>query len=334
MPWSGCSAGYKDSDFQKITLARSSSLYISSIGQSIAVTIQCSNGYGQHLSTLSTSHQEGLLKAGYAANLLFIASLCFVKLSIASFIDDLTPITRERQAARAIGPWDRINGSCINQKAFGNYYAAVNILTDFSLILMVVAIATHIQTSRLRRFAIMVIFGIRICVIAATGVQIYYLNKPSKDLAFDPWPEAIITQIVLCLSILTACLPYLKPFLSSLESGMIRADDLRRRGQMDIVVYNHYPQNKSHSSGSKKSKVKNILSNTFQSQSRVSTGHYKLSSISPENSHSQPVAVTVISGAESGAWDRQSRESQTSQTRIIRETRSWNVELQNTGLAR
>ncbi|KAF7932468.1 uncharacterized protein EAE98_003767 [Botrytis deweyae] len=108
------------------------------IGQSIAVTIQCSNGYGQHLSTLSTSHQEGLLKAGYAANLLFIASLCFVKLSIASFIDDLTPITRERQAAKAIGliillwtissifssafqcsvprPWDRINGSCINQR--------------------------------------------------------------------------------------------------------------------------------------------------------------------------------------------------------------------------
>ncbi|KAF7942890.1 uncharacterized protein EAE97_006344 [Botrytis byssoidea] len=201
------------------------------IGQSIAVTIQYSNGYGQHLSTLSTSHQEGLLKAGYAANLLFIASLCFVKLSIALFIDNLTPITRERQAARVIGliillwtissifssafqcsvprPWDRINGSCINQKAFGNYYAAVNIITDFSLILMVVAIATHIQTSRLRRFAIMVIFGIRICVIAATGVQIYYLNKPSKDLAFDPWPEAIITQSVLCLSILTACLPYL-----------------------------------------------------------------------------------------------------------------------------
>ncbi|KAK6597772.1 hypothetical protein H4I96_08724 [Botrytis cinerea] len=76
----------------------------------------------------------------------------------------------------------------------------------------------------------MVIFGIRICVIAATGVQIYYLNKPSKDLAFDPWPEAIITQIVLCLSILTACLPYMKLFLNSLESGMIRVNDLQHRG--------------------------------------------------------------------------------------------------------
>ncbi|KAM3148917.1 hypothetical protein ABEW05_010842 [Botrytis cinerea] len=197
-------------------------------------------------------HLVSISLAGYAANLLFIASLCFVKLSIASFIDDLTPITRERQAARAIGliillwtissifssafqcsvsrPWDRINGSCINQKEFGNYYAAVNIITDFSLILMVVAIATHIQTSRLRRLAIMVIFGIRICVIAATGLQIHYLNKPSKDLAFDPWPEAIITQIVLCLSILTACLPYMKLFLNSLESGMIRVNDLQHRG--------------------------------------------------------------------------------------------------------
>ena len=55
--------------------------------------------------------------------------------------------------------------------------------------------------------------------------------------------------------------------------------------------------------------MKNILNNTFQSQSHISTDHYKLSSISPENSHSQLVVVTVISGAESGAWDRQSRES-------------------------
>ncbi|KAK6602664.1 hypothetical protein H4I95_06601 [Botrytis cinerea] len=206
----------------------------------------------QLVNQLQSPYSVRTVTAGYAANLLFIASLCFVKLSIASFIDDLTPITRERQAARAIGliillwtissifssafqcsvsrPWDRINGSCINQKEFGNYYAAVNIITDFSLILMVVAIATHIQTSRLRRLAIMVIFGIRICVIAATGLQIYYLNKPSKDLAFDPWPEAIITQIVLCLSILTACLPYMKLFLNSLESGMIRVNDLQHRG--------------------------------------------------------------------------------------------------------
>lgn len=32
------------------------------------------------------------------------------------------------------------------------------------------------------------------------------------------------------LSNVTACIPHLKPFYESLESGMIRSDDMRRRG--------------------------------------------------------------------------------------------------------
>lgn len=36
-------------------------------------------------------------------------------------------------------------------------------------------------------------------------------------------------SLVQSLGIMTACAPYLKPFLDSLESGLIRSDDIRRR---------------------------------------------------------------------------------------------------------
>ena len=45
-------------------------------------------------------------------------------------------------------------------------------------------------------------------------------------------------QLVQNLGIITACVPYIKPFLESLESGMIRTDDLRRRGVTAAYGYN------------------------------------------------------------------------------------------------
>lgn len=50
------------------------------------------------------------------------------------------------------------------------------------------------------------------------------------DPTLDTWPATICTQIIQCLSISSACFLYLKPFLDSVESGLIRSDDVRRRG--------------------------------------------------------------------------------------------------------
>lgn len=41
--------------------------------------------------------------------------------------------------------------------------------------------------------------------------------------------------IIQSLGIVTACTPYLRPFLESLNSGMIRNDDIRRRGGSSTV---------------------------------------------------------------------------------------------------
>lgn len=59
-----------------------------------------------------------------------------------------------------------------------------------------------------------------------TIVQIYFLHTRyagSSDPTFDLWLVVLITEIVQSLSLITACVPYLKPFLEALETGMIRA---------------------------------------------------------------------------------------------------------------
>jgi hypothetical protein len=73
----------------------------------------------------------------------------------------------------------------------------------------------------------------RSSVVAAAIVQLVYfqLETHKHDATLDPWRSAIANQVVQCLSIITTCLPYAKTLMESLESGMMRVDDLRRRGE-------------------------------------------------------------------------------------------------------
>ena len=50
--------------------------------------------------------------------------------------------------------------------------------------------------------------------------------NPTRDL----WNWTLISQIILCITVLTSCVPYLRPLLESLPSGLYASDQLRRRG--------------------------------------------------------------------------------------------------------
>jgi hypothetical protein len=74
-------------------------------------------------------------------------------------------------------------------------------------------------------------------VLVAAAVQLGFFNQESKDVALKDdltlgyWRSAICNQIVQCLAIVTTCLPYTKLFMEGFESGLMRLDDLRRRGE-------------------------------------------------------------------------------------------------------
>lgn len=138
----------------------------------------------------------------------------------------------------------------------------------------------------------------RVCV--ASICKLVYWNKigGSEDLSFDTWPVTICTQSIQCLSIASFCFLFLKPLFQTLETGFIRSDELRRKGQRN-------PEGSfslsGMSSGQKASTVRNL-------QTPTQTGnHY----------------TTAIALDDTGGWDGG---SQTSETHIIRETRTWAIE--------
>jgi hypothetical protein len=51
-------------------------------------------------------------------------------------------------------------------------------------------------------------------------------SNPTKDL----WNWTLVAQITECITILTSCVPYLRPLLESVPSGLYGSDELRRRG--------------------------------------------------------------------------------------------------------
>ncbi|KAL9000337.1 MAG: hypothetical protein Q9169_001054 [Polycauliona sp. 2 TL-2023] len=149
-------------------------------------------------------------------------------------------------------------------------------------------------------------------VLAAIVVQMVYQDraKGSSDRTFMMWPVVLCAQAVQSLSIITACIPCLKPFLESLESGMIRVDDLRRRGMNGTYGYG------SHNLSNLSSLRSNGKKEKSQLGSNGSGGkHYKL----PNN------ISTVVSVKRNEEAERDS-DSQKSSARIIKYTRTFSVE--------
>lgn len=149
----------------------------------------------------------------------------------------------------------------------------MNILTELILTVMPAVIINEVQLTRQRKIGISLIFAARflyvpafvlsivvtVCsllnsVLAPIFAELYFRNTASStspNRTFDQWTVVVCSLLVQCLSIVTACQPYLKPFFISLESGMIRVDDTRRRGGTTRPGY-YYQENKPNSNGSSK----------------------------------------------------------------------------------
>lgn len=93
--------------------------------------------------------------------------------------------------------------------------------------------------------------------------ELYFRTTTPKstDRFYHYWRVVVCALLTQCVSIVTACIPYLKPFFVSLESGMVRVDDTRRRGNTTRPGYyykNNPEPNSNNSSSSKKSKSKGL----------------------------------------------------------------------------
>lgn len=126
--------------------------------------------------------------------------------------------------------------------------------------------------SKRSKFSIACCFGARTILIASAIAQLVFLHRKAAttDLTYRLWPVVVCNQLVQNIGIVTSCVPYIKPFFESLESGMIRTDDLRRRGDSIAYGYNSFskssggrparPPNSSFPSSASSHKLKKLLS--------------------------------------------------------------------------
>ncbi|KAH8684043.1 hypothetical protein BGZ61DRAFT_507586 [Ilyonectria robusta] len=327
-----------------------------SIGQSIAVFIACEHGLGTPFSTLSSSKKETFFKSQYAANAMFIASLLCSKLSGTMGLRMMSRRGQERPllvfeiivglwglSAFVVSffqcqlprPWDYSDSTrCINFTSFWTYYSVANIVTDIAIVAIMTDNARRIQTSWSKRILVICVFGSRIFVVPAVAVQIYYSNKAfaSDDLSFSLWEASITIQLVQCLAIFTVCVPNLKPFLDSLESGQIRIDDLRRQGKSSSNGYPTYRpgahsgyKSAQHSGLGSRSRPHDTIDEpitTISQHSQHSNVHELV-----DMSKSTKRGVALTTDGQKKSWDSQSHQSHSSQTILVHQT--WQVDVQS-----
>ena len=73
-------------------------------------------------------------------------------------------------------------------------------------------------------------------VVSTAAVRLFCITNLSYkgNFTLRAWPAALSALIGENLSVVTACIPYLKPFLDSLQSGMMDNEKLRREGQSKL----------------------------------------------------------------------------------------------------
>ncbi|KAI9843103.1 MAG: hypothetical protein M1838_002859 [Thelocarpon superellum] len=173
-------------------------------------------------------------------------------------------------------PWDFEPGRCIDQvrvlllayepgrrklnsSQAGLYYAngAISILTDAFIIVLPITIVWSLRINNQERSVIIFMFAMRAFVIVTSIVRLAYLSSylSSSDQTFDNVNFSICTQIDMNLSIVTACLPLLKPFLDKIPSGVM---DIRHAFLVgNSEVYYSDPNNSRTAQLGAHSKVRN-----------------------------------------------------------------------------
>jgi hypothetical protein len=218
--------------------------------QAVCVSIAASQGLGKPFDTLTEDSIDRIQKANYASIPLLILSLALTKWSLSVFINQLCPhgihrkldlglrvlvglwlassvITSLFQCALPT-PWNFLqNDRCIDRRAWWIYVAAFNILTEVAFVAFYIEIFRQLQVSVLKRASLFAVFSTRLLVAGAAAAQLFvFVNVySSPSITRSLLIPTLCNQAMACLSIVTACIPYLKPFMESIEPNVVQVQD-------------------------------------------------------------------------------------------------------------
>ncbi|KAF2644022.1 hypothetical protein P280DRAFT_546874 [Massarina eburnea CBS 473.64] len=314
------------------------------IGQTVTVSLGVGNGLGKYTGEETQVQLEAQQKAIYAFTILFVIGQFFAKISIVCFVIALTPDRTHRYLSFGLGAisgiwmltsvfgfafqcdapetWKFIGHQCIDRLKFYTFVEIFNVCLDTMLALFPSFIIFGLQLDTKRKVITISFFMSRILVVGASVTQLVVIYSRTDD-PFLSWTFALLVTIIQTFGIVTACGPYLKPFLDSINSGMIGNDDLRRRAGGTVQDYNGNSKDSKNSKQSKTSKKsgRSIFSHRKKDSSHVDEnelGIVETGQLGPMQGHRTQVE-TVQKGDE---WEIG---SQSSRAKIIRQTTTYRV---------
>ncbi|KAL2424572.1 hypothetical protein ABEF95_001038 [Exophiala dermatitidis] len=219
-----------------------------SIGFTIAINKQVSRGLGSRRPTLSTDDYLGFQKAGYAWNILYIASLALGKSSTVLLLLTLAPSKRYRRpmlgVAIVVGLWALSSilgsafqcelpqpylittGKCFDQHGFWTATGIIDIVTDVLIVALPIYLVHNLQLPRHKKVAVCFAFSFRLAAVACTAWRLamlgsFFDRRSYKDITFDSWPPTVATILEVFFGVFSACVPHLRPFMDSIQAGYL-----------------------------------------------------------------------------------------------------------------
>ncbi|KAI1137647.1 hypothetical protein F5Y05DRAFT_387818 [Hypoxylon sp. FL0543] len=216
---------------------------VSLLAQCIAVSTATSQGLGKAWNILPDSSINGILKAEYASTPLFILTLALIKWSLSVFIQSLTPSDFHNRlnfglrlfvVAWAFSsilislfqcqlptPWRYVDSErCIDRRAWWTYVVTLNAATECFTVGLYLIIFYTIRVPWKRKALVLSVFSTRLLVVAAIVVQLVFFRHEGQ-FSDSMSISTILNQTILALSVVTACVPYLRHFMESLEADVV-----------------------------------------------------------------------------------------------------------------
>ncbi|KAJ4299288.1 hypothetical protein N0V90_004532 [Kalmusia sp. IMI 367209] len=219
--------------------------FLFSIAQTIAVSVESIQALGQHINDLTPGQTE------YAGCILYIANMGCARISLCLLIKNILPGSTARITALVFAaftalwtvsgilvasfacsppdPWQWGNGKkCIDVVSWVNYVGSTNIIVEVLLISIPLCI-WNVRTSAGRRMSVSLLFLARLSIVAAVGAQLHFFNaRRTGDVTYDYWRTVLCIQIAQNLSVITACLPSLHPFIVKMLAGSIKNENIKQ----------------------------------------------------------------------------------------------------------
>ncbi|KAK5686799.1 hypothetical protein LTR17_026829 [Elasticomyces elasticus] len=221
------------------------------LGYTVALCQAVNCGLGRVASGLTLQQVQLLSKSYYASNILLYLSLASAKVSAAILIISIFPqqnlrislysvlaivavwvvaavvvVSLQCQPTRwIIGP--STSDTCIDQFGAQIRIRLVDIVTDVTIAVLPAVMVARVQMSLQNRLLVAFMFGLRLVTPMLTAISLAKLGRfygaTLDDRPFEAVRPSIWTSFALNFSIITACLPSIKRFLTDWASGLANA---------------------------------------------------------------------------------------------------------------